>query len=66
MRVALVGCGRISRAHISALQQIAEVEICAVCDRDKYLARETTNLVQGANAYSDLKTLLQQMEQLAV
>jgi nucleoside-diphosphate-sugar epimerase/predicted dehydrogenase len=59
MKAAIVGCGQISRVHISALQEIAGVEICAVCDRDEYRAQGIAKLAQGANAYSDLDTLLQ-------
>ena len=31
----LVGCGRISRNHLSSLKKIPDVEIIAVCDADK-------------------------------
>jgi predicted dehydrogenase/nucleoside-diphosphate-sugar epimerase len=60
MRVAIVGCGNISRAHISAIQEIAGLEIGAVCDRDEWRAREIANLAGGAKAYGDLATLLQE------
>jgi len=60
MRVALVGCGQISQAHISALREIEGLEISAVCDRDEWRAREIANVAGGASAYRDLATLLQQ------
>jgi predicted dehydrogenase/nucleoside-diphosphate-sugar epimerase len=60
MQVALVGCGQISRVHISALQEIEGLEVSAVCDRDRWRAREVANLAGGANAYDDLATLLQE------
>jgi len=60
MKVAIIGCGQISRVHISALQEIAGLEIGAVCDRDEWRAREVANLAGGAKAYDDWATLLQQ------
>jgi predicted dehydrogenase/nucleoside-diphosphate-sugar epimerase len=59
MRVAIIGCGQISRVHISALQEIEGLEICAVCDRDVWRARDIANVAGGAAAYSDLAALLQ-------
>jgi nucleoside-diphosphate-sugar epimerase/predicted dehydrogenase len=66
MRVAIVGCGKISRAHISALQEIEELAICSVCDRDKDRARRAADLVAGAKAYGDLEGLLRQEQPDAV
>ena len=60
MRVAVVGCGQVSRAHINALQAIDGVEIAAVCDRDLWRAQDVAQLTRGARAYSDLALLLQQ------
>lgn len=58
MRVAIIGCGKISQAHISAVQAIEKVEICGVCDRDRDRAGKASRLAQGANAYSDLARML--------
>jgi len=33
-RVALVGCGRISKNHFEAIDQIDGLELVAVCDTD--------------------------------
>ena len=40
IRVALVGCGRISRNHFDAIEKIAELELAAVCDTSDERARE--------------------------
>jgi UDP-N-acetyl-2-amino-2-deoxyglucuronate dehydrogenase len=32
LRIALVGCGRISRTHFDAIRKVAELELVAVCD----------------------------------
>jgi predicted dehydrogenase/nucleoside-diphosphate-sugar epimerase len=58
MRVAIVGCGKISREHIRAVQEMEGLEICAVCDRDKWRAQDIADLVGSANAYGDLASLL--------
>ncbi len=59
MRVAIVGCGQISRVHIDALREVEGVELCAVSDRDEFRAREAARLAPGATAYRDFATLLQ-------
>ncbi len=58
MNVALIGCGKISQAHIKALQGVADVTITCVCDRDAYLAEKVAAKV-GARAYSDLTEMLE-------
>ncbi len=60
MRAALVGCGQVSGVHIIALQAIEGLESAAVCDWDEWRARETASTAGGANAYSDLATLLEE------
>jgi UDP-N-acetyl-2-amino-2-deoxyglucuronate dehydrogenase len=39
-KLALVGCGRISRNHLDALRQIPGLRLSAVCDTDETRARE--------------------------
>ena len=38
-KIALVGCGRISKRHIAAIQETDGVEIAVVCDRDEEKGR---------------------------
>ena len=40
VRVALVGCGRISQTHFQALAEIDDLELVAVCDIVEERARE--------------------------
>lgn len=56
LQAAIVGCGKISNAHISAVQAIG-AEVCAVCDRDRFRAEDVARLI-GARAYGDLTSLL--------
>jgi nucleoside-diphosphate-sugar epimerase/predicted dehydrogenase len=60
MQVAIIGCGRISKAHIDVLQSLKSVEICGVCDQDKYRAAKVASSIKTANAYTDCETLLRQ------
>jgi UDP-N-acetyl-2-amino-2-deoxyglucuronate dehydrogenase len=40
LRIALVGCGRISRNHFDAIERIDDLELAAVCDSIESRARE--------------------------
>ena len=58
VRFAIVGCGRIAKNHIEALQQhAAEAKIVAVCDIDP-AALEAAKRVTGAPGYARLEDLL--------
>ncbi|MFL5545884.1 MAG: Gfo/Idh/MocA family protein [Gemmatimonadaceae bacterium] len=39
-RVALVGCGRISKNHFEAIEKVDGLELCAVCDADSARAEQ--------------------------
>lgn len=60
LRVALVGCGRISRKHFEAYQKHAsDIELVALCDVDRgaldpLVEREK---VKGFESYSELLAL---------
>lgn len=66
MRVAIIGCGQISRAHISALRKMEELEIAAVCDRDKWRAQQIANLAGNVTSYDNFASLLQNEQPDAV
>lgn len=58
IRVALVGCGRISHNHFQAIQSHSEqLELTAVCDTAKEALDKATDKY-GVNGYSDLTSLL--------
>jgi nucleoside-diphosphate-sugar epimerase/predicted dehydrogenase len=57
LRVALVGCGRISTYHIAALRALPGVEIVAVCDLNDRLARQTATRHAIPRCYSDMETM---------
>jgi len=60
MKAALVGCGKIAYWHIMALKRLPDVRIEGVCDRDKYRARTTAEMVGSARFYSDFGEMLAQ------
>ena len=60
VRVALVGCGRISAYHLAALQPLAGVEVVAVCDLDEKLARRTASQYGIPRCYGDMETMMQE------
>ncbi len=66
IRFSLVGCGRISRNHISALKYHEEYcELVGVCDMDTQ-ARERAADTTGATAYKNLGSMLSDCDADAV
>lgn len=61
LRVALVGCGRISAYHVAALKAIPGVEIVAVCDLDERAARETATQHAVRGCYTDMEAMLRDL-----
>jgi 2-alkyl-3-oxoalkanoate reductase len=58
LRVALVGCGRISIHHLAALKAIPGVEIVGVCDLDERVARETATRHGIRGCHTDMESML--------
>ncbi len=58
IRIGLVGCGRISEKHISAIIDLkGDCELVAVCERDKERAKSAIALT-GAEWYGELEEML--------
>ena len=58
LKVAVIGCGRISIMHLSPISQLSELcELVAVCDIKEDLAVETA-ATYGVRAYTDYKELI--------
>jgi nucleoside-diphosphate-sugar epimerase/predicted dehydrogenase len=58
LRVALVGCGRISAYHLAALKDIPDVEIVGVCDLDDRVARECATHHGIRGCYTDMESMV--------
>jgi nucleoside-diphosphate-sugar epimerase/predicted dehydrogenase len=61
LRVALVGCGRISAYHLVALKNIPGVEIVGVCDLDDRVARECATHHGIRGCYTDMETMVSEL-----
>lgn len=61
IRVALVGCGRISRNHFDAIEKIADLQLAAVCDVNGERAREAGARygVPGFESYDEMLASVQ-------
>ena len=57
VRVALVGCGRISKNHLEAIAKVPELELVAVCDTVVERARAVGE-VYGVPAFASLEDML--------
>lgn len=63
LRVAVVGCGRISGKHFEAIQAHADdLELVAVCDRDPDRLRTVQEQTGGAAGYTSLTNMLAESE----
>jgi UDP-N-acetyl-2-amino-2-deoxyglucuronate dehydrogenase len=60
-RVALIGCGRISKNHFDALRQIPELQLVAVCDADDERARAAGRL-EGVPSYRNYEEMLREVD----
>jgi 2-alkyl-3-oxoalkanoate reductase len=58
VRVALIGCGRVSSFHVAALKALAGVELVAVCDLDERLARQRATAAAVPRWFTDAGTML--------
>ena len=62
LRVALVGCGRISTYHIAAIKAVPGAEIVAVCDLDEQIAREAATRHGIRGCYTDVENMLRELQ----
>jgi UDP-N-acetyl-2-amino-2-deoxyglucuronate dehydrogenase len=59
IRIAVVGCGRISKSHFGAIKKYSEhLELAAICDIDANTLRENAE-IYGVPAYQDIEEMLQ-------
>lgn len=58
MKAAIVGCGKIADAHAWAIEQIADCEIVAACDRELLMAQQLAQRFPVRAAFADLSAML--------
>lgn len=57
-RAALIGCGRMSKAHLRAQHEVAEIDVVAVCDIVAEKLHAVGDAFNVANRYSDYNDML--------
>lgn len=60
VRVALIGCGQISDAHLGELAHISEAKVVAVCDLEPLLAEDTAERFGVGAWYDDYKKMIEE------
>src|SRR5258705_12640373 len=60
VRIALLGCGRISRNHLEAIAKIEGLRLVAVADADRARA-DAVGAEQGVPAFDSLEAMLAEM-----
>lgn len=58
LRVAVVGCGQISDAHVAEIDKLDNARVCAVCDRELLMAERLAVRSGIARYYDDFEALL--------
>src|SRR5215831_10525199 len=58
LKVAIVGCGKISDAHASQIQRIEGCQLVGVCDTEPLMARQLAERFQVKNVFTNLTDLL--------
>jgi len=61
VRLALVGCGRISRTHVDAIAKVDDLALVAVCDEVEARAKEV-GVAAGVPWYTDYPKMLREAE----
>ena len=62
IKFALVGCGRIVKKHLEALQEMEEAELVAVCDLDIEKARMAAEFAKVDKYYTSYDEMLQNVD----
>jgi predicted dehydrogenase len=60
LRVAIVGCGKIADAHVSAIKRIPNCRVVGVCDSEELMAEQLRQRFNIERAFCDLICLLKE------
>ncbi|MGE0681060.1 MAG: Gfo/Idh/MocA family protein [Candidatus Binatia bacterium] len=66
MKVGIIGCGRISQVHLSALRTLPWVEVVGICDANAEAAHSAAQRFGIEKVYTSAEELLRQAEPQAV
>ena len=62
IKVALIGCGQISEAHLSEISLIPDAEVVAVCDLNALFAEDTAERFGVKRWFSDYKEMIRETQ----
>lgn len=60
MKIAIIGCGQIADAHIQEAFKIADVKVVAVCDSNRFMAKQAAVRFSIPGWYTDVRSMLQE------
>lgn len=60
IRLGIIGCGYMGREHAHGFQQLAGVQVAALCDRDQAAAQRLADELGGAALFEDWRELIAQ------
>jgi predicted dehydrogenase len=58
LKIAIIGCGKISDAHVAQIQRIKDCGVVAVCDSEELMARQLAHRFGIPQCFADLDELL--------
>ncbi len=64
IKIAVVGAGNISNAHLEGYRTVADAEIYAICDIDEERLNETADKFGINRRYTDIDTMLDELPEL--
>jgi len=60
IKIAIVGCGQIADAHIQEARRVDGVEIVAVCDLNRHMAKQASLRFNIAGCFTDVSAMLRE------
>lgn len=64
VKIAIIGAGGISRAHLDGYKSVEDAEVYAICDINEKRLHETADLYHISRRYTDVDTMLKELPQL--
>ena len=58
LRIALIGCGKISDQHVQATRRLTDCQVVALCDRELLMARQLGERFRVERCFSDVAQML--------
>ena len=62
MKITIIGCGQIADAHIQESSKIANVQVLAVCDSNRFMAKQAALRFAIPGCYTDVRAMLQEVK----